>query len=114
MGDWSVTIIRQSVEQYPRDPDRGAVLADWTVGATGLGWLKRLVERDEARQVRTGGYPSLYSVPAGVIALLLAGDEPPFVETVGLSRPRGVSIKRAELEACAADELLTIAVWDQS
>jgi hypothetical protein len=49
-----------------------------------------------------------------VIALLLAGDEPPFGEAVGLSRLRGVGIKRVELEACPVDELLTIAVWDQS
>lgn len=113
MGGWSVTIVRQPVEDYPRNLDREKVLAYWTVGSMGVRWINELVSRGAAKRVKDGGYPNLYTAPAGVIASLFAGDEPPSGET-GIFGPQEVRIKRAELDACPVDELLTIAVWDQS
>jgi len=112
MGGWSVTIMRQPVEDYPHI-NREKVLADWTVGSSGTRWINALVSRGEAKRVRDGGYPNLYTAPACVIAPLLATDEPPSGET-GIFAPREVRIMRTELDACPPDELLTIMVWDQS
>ena len=115
MGGWSVTIVRQPVEDYPLGLDREKVLANWTVGSMGVRWINELVAHGKATQVKNGGgYPNLYTAPAGVIVPLLVGDEPPSDEPTGMFRPREVSIKRAEMEACPPDEMLTIAIWDQS
>lgn len=114
MGGWSVTVVRQSVEDYGRNPDREKVLAYWTVGHTGIRWINELVGRGEVRQVKDGGYPNIYTAPARVIAPLLASDEPPSGTTIRMFEPREVSIKRDELSNCPPDEMLTIAVWDQS
>ena len=114
MAGWSFTVVRQTPEDYARHFDRDAVLASWTVGAKGVGWIAELVDRGEAECVERGGYPSLYTVPAGSIVAALAGDEPPSGEAVGMFRPREVRIDRAGLEACSPDQVLTIAVWDQS
>jgi hypothetical protein len=113
MAGWSVTIVRQPVEDYPRNLDREKVLANWFVGSGGVRWIAELVSRGEAKRVKDGGYPNLYTAPAGVIAPLFAGGEPPSGET-GMFGPREVTIRRAELDACPPDERLTIAVWDQS
>ena len=114
MIGWSITIIRQPPEDYPLNLDRDAVLADWKVGAMGTGWIDELVAREEARRVKSGGYPNIYTAPAGSIVPLLLGEEPPSEEDVPMRRPREVTIRRDELALCLADELLTIVVWDQS
>lgn len=60
------------------------------------------------------GFPNLYTARAGVIVPLFDGDMPPYDGRGGMFDPDQISIRRAELDACPADELLTIAVWDQS
>lgn len=114
MAGWSVTIVRQPVEDYPRGVDREKVLANWLVGSDGVRWIDGLVSRGEARCVKDGGYPNLYTARAGVIVPLFDGDMPPYDGRGGMFGPDQISIRRAELDACPADELLTIAVWDQS
>ena len=114
MAGWSVTIVRQPVEDYPRNLDREKVLANWHVGFDGVRWISELVNRGEARRVSDSGYPSLYTAPACVIAPLFDGDMPPYTGQGGMFGPNQTSINRAALDACPADELLTIAVWDQS
>ena len=90
------------------------MLADWKVGAMGTGWIDELVARGEARRVKSGGYPNIYTAPAASIVPLLLGEEPPSEEDVPMRRPREVTIRRDELALRLADELLTIVVWDQS
>lgn len=114
MAGWSVTIVRQPVEDYPRNVDREKVLANWFVGSDGVRWLDELVSRGGAKRVKDGGYPNLYTAPAGVIVPLFDADMPPYGGRSGMFSPRQVNVKRAELDACPADEMLTIAVWDQS
>ena len=114
MAGWSFTITRQPPEDYPRRLDRDAVLASWTVGASGIRWIDRLVDQGEAESLRDGGYPNLYTAPARVIAPLLAGGEPPSDEAVRMFQPREVSIRQDELDRCVPDQVLTVAVWDQS
>lgn len=114
MIGWSITIIRQPPEDYPLKFDREAMLASWKVGAMGTSWIRELVASGEARQVQSGGYPDIYTVPAGLVAPLLLGEEPPSGEDVPMRRPSEVTIRRDVLALCPADELLTIVVWDQS
>lgn len=114
MIGWSVTIIRQPQEDYPLKLDRNAVLADWKVGAMGIRWIDELVARGEARCVQTGGYPNVYTAPAWSVVPLLLGEELPSGEDVPIRKPHEITIRRAELALCPADEMLTIAVWDQS
>lgn len=114
MIGWSITIVRQPPEDYPLKLDRDAVLADWKVGAMGTRWIDELVARGEARCVQTGGYPNIYTAPAGLVVPLLLGEELPSGEDVPMRKPREITIRRAELALCPADEMLTIVVWDQS
>jgi hypothetical protein len=114
MIGWSITIIRQPPEDYPLKFDREAMLADWKVGAMGIGWIRELIASGEARQVQSGGYPDIYTAPAGSVAPLLLGEELPSDEDVAMRRPSAVTIRRDVLALCPADELLTIVVWDQS
>ena len=114
MAGWSFTIVPQPPEDYFRLLHHETVLASWTVGASGIDWIEKLVEHGEAECVKRGGYPNLYTAPARVIVPLLANGEPPSADTGRMFRPREVSIKREELERCAPDQALTIAVWDQS
>lgn len=111
---WGVTIYRQPPGDYPRNFDRDSVLADWKVGSGGTSWIDELVERGEARRLKTGGYPDLYTALAGSIVPLLLGEVPPSEDDVPSRMPREITIKRAELALCSADEVLTITVWDQS
>lgn len=111
---WGITIYRGPPEDYPQNLDRDAVLADWKVGSGGKSWIDELVKRGEARQLKAGGYPDLYTALAGSIAPLLFGEVPPAEEDVPSRMAREITIKRAELALCPADEVLTIAVWDQS
>ncbi len=114
MIGWSITIIRQPPEDYPLKLDRDAVLANWKVGTAGTRWIEALVARGEARRIRSGGYPNIYTAQAGLIVSLLLGEEPPSDENVPMRRPREITIRHDELAQCPADELLTIVVWDQS
>ncbi len=58
--------------------------------------------------MKSGGYPDIYTTPAGSIVPLLLGEEPPSEEDVLMRRPREVTIRRDELALCLADELLTV------
>lgn len=114
MIGWSITIIRQPPDDYPLKLDRDEVLADWKVGAMGICWIDDLVARGEARRVQTGGYPNIYTAPARSVVPLLLGEELPSGEDVPIRKPHEITIRRAELALCPADEMLTIVVWDQS
>lgn len=114
MIGWSITVTRMTPEEYLLKHDRDAVLANWKVGAMGTWWLDKLVAAGAARRVKSGGYPDIYTAPAGSIVPLLFGHELPSDEDVPMRKPREITIERDELARCSADETLTIVVWDQS
>ncbi|MBD8472155.1 hypothetical protein [Sphingomonas sp. CFBP 8765] len=114
MIGWSITVIWMTPEEYPLKLDRDAVLANWKVGAMGTRWLNKLVAAGEARQVKSGGYPNIYTAPVGSIVPLLLGHELPSDEDVPMRKPHEITIERDKLAMCSADETLTIVVWDQS
>lgn len=64
--------------------------------------------------MKIGGYPDLYSALAGSIVPLLIGDVPPAEDDVPSRMPQEITVKRAELALCQANEVLTIVIWDQS
>ena len=114
MIGWRITIYRQPPDNCPSNLTRTSVLADWKVGSRGIIWLDQLVEHGEAQLVKTGGYPNLYTALAGSIVPLFLGEVPPGEDDVPWRMPREITIKRAELALCQANEVLTITVWDQS
>lgn len=114
MIGWGITIYRQPPEDYPLSLARDSMLADWKVGSGGTSWLDELVDRGEAQRLKTGGYPDLYSALAGSIMTLLLGKAPPAEDDVLSRMPREIIIKHSELALRHANEVLTIAVWDQS
>lgn len=114
MIGWGITIYRQPPEDYPMNMARDSLLAAWKVGSGGKNWLDELVARGEAKRLKTGGYPDLYTALAETIVPLLLGEVPPSEDDVPSRMPQEITIKRAELAQCQANEVLTIAVWDQS
>jgi len=114
MIGWSITVTRMTPEEYPLKLDRDAVLANWKVGAMGTCWLDRLVAAGQARRVKSGGYPNIYTAPVGLIVPLLLGHELPSDEDVPMRKPHEITIEQHELAMCSPDETLTIVVWDQS
>jgi hypothetical protein len=114
MAGLSVTVVQQPPEDYGPRLDREKVLAHWFVGFDGARWINALVASGDAKQVKDGGYPDLYTALACAIVPLFVGDKPPYDGRGGMFAPREIEIEQAGLKACPPDELLTIAVWDQS
>ena len=124
---WHLSLYRQiSDRDSPStngDPS-GARLATWQAGVNGLGWLRELVQRNDAVHLAdSGGYPVRYTVRAGAaIPTLLDG--PPHARTSWITGPTDIvdfdrwpgstTIDHTAIEQCQPDEWLQVEAWDES
>lgn len=105
---WWITITKGSIaDELPLD----ASLASWEVGFGGLRWLDDLVAAGKAQKLRGDGFPTRYE--SRVIDVLPLLDEVMGHPSVKLKMfpPK---LRRAEIETCPPDLVLTIDAWDQS
>jgi hypothetical protein len=101
---------------------RGAQLAEWQAHLDGLDWIFQLVGRGEALALEGGGYPSLFTAPAGRVLPTIIAGPPEARETwvcgatdVLTDKWRGrTSIDRAAIEGCSPEEWLLVVAWDES
>lgn len=85
---------------------RGDTLASWSAGLGGLSWLD---EPAPCRELRGGGYPSVYAVPAEVVLTRVD------LDFVSARYPETVSsLDLSAVAAIPSDEWLLVEAWDQS
>ena len=124
---WHISVHRQISERDSPsangDP-RGAHLATWQAGVSGLAWLMDLVEADDAVHLSdNAGYPVRYAVRAGAaIPIFLGG--PPQARTSWVAGPSDIveferwpgrtTIDQTAIEECQPDEWLQVEAWDES
>ncbi|MGF7123286.1 hypothetical protein [Rhodococcus sp. BE178] len=113
MLGWDIAVIRPHEPLLGPDDPRlgprilgGDTLASWSAGLGGLSWLD---EQASCRQLRGGGYPSVYAVPAAVV---LNGVDLDFVHA---RYPETVpSLDLSAVIAVPSSEWLLVEAWDQS
>lgn len=133
MLGWSITVRMAPFEtDMPKDgpAEPESLLARWRCDASGLDWLRPLIEQGKVRQTKHHGYPNQY---VGRAADLL-----PLIQQGEAMRPRGLGVwvigldegdeyaippggMRGEvirhddrIAGCPGDRWLTIEAWDQS
>lgn len=124
MLGWDITVIRpRDALAGPDDPRlrpgsgkldsvlssptlSGDILASWSARLGGLDWLD---EAAPCRQLRGGGYPSVYAVPADVVRTSVD------LSVVNARYPETVpSLDLSAVLAVPSDEWLLVEAWDQS
>ncbi len=113
MAGWSFVVTPQSPAEYAQRLDRDAILAQWTTGAFGIGWIERLADEGRAERLERSGYPSVYTALAGDVVPLFGPERPPSGDDVGYE-PWAVGIRWEALKGLASNARLTIVCWDQS
>lgn len=84
----------------------GDTLVSWSANLGGLDWLD---EPAPCRQLRGGGYPSVYAVPADVVRTRVD------LSFVNARYPETVpSLDMSAVIAVPSDEWLLVEAWDQS
>ncbi|MFI6432906.1 hypothetical protein [Rhodococcus oryzae] len=90
---------------------RGDTLASWSAGLGGLNWLDEPAGGVPVpcRELRGGGYPSVYAVPAGVVLTRvdLTWVKARYPET-------SPSLDLSAVAAIPSGEWLLVEAWDQS
>lgn len=122
MIGWYLAIYQQTPIERLASHDRTTLLASWETGAGGLAWLNKLVAEGKAERLSRDGYPSRYTARAkDVLPLIVAGPpihSGPLVLGADYIRPSGWTagfrIEQPRLDACPAEQILTIDAWDQS
>lgn len=98
-------------------------LARWTVSVGGLTWFDSMVERGQAEEIASNGYPTTYktfgkhilsnltshNIPSYSGNLVL-GDN--YIKEAGLTTD--VYFNDSALSACNEDSVIFIEAWDQS
>ena len=113
MLGWEIFVTRQGSE---------AAVASWTTGVFGLKWLDQLVQEHRAVDLGGDGYPSRYSVAAGVLLPIITQGRPAYTSPLVIGEdyvmPSGwsgqVKLNKENIAACQPDEQLMVEVWDQS
>lgn len=89
----------------------GDILVSWSPRLGGLGWLD---DPARCRQLRGGGYPSVYAVPADVVRTGVDLIHAP-LSVVNARYPETVpSLDLLAVIAVPSDEWLLVEAWDQS
>lgn len=114
MLGWSITVTAASPADYHEHLRTEPVVANWTVGPMGTRWLDALVEAEDATQVRSGGYPDIYTARASILRPIISDLQTSSEEDLTGGHPRDVTIDRNRLSACPDETVLTVVVWDQS
>lgn len=123
MLGWHIFIRQQAAGNAHDEPrPSGPTLASWEAGLRGLDWLDALVEEGKAASLGGDGYPLRYTATAAALLSKLSDGPPrhdsPMVLGDDYVMPKGwighVSIDRASLAACPADDELLIEAWDLS
>lgn len=127
MLGWNITVIRPNEPVLGPDDPRldahregswssyispdldGDRVASWTAGLGGLDWIDPVGgEPAPSKQLRGGGYPSVYAVPAEV---LLAGADR-LSARPGLTNDSAVDL--SAVVAMPPGEWIVVEAWDQS
>jgi hypothetical protein len=110
MLGWEIFVYRRAAAES-QDKREGVLVARWMTEAFGgLDWADNLVASKQALDLGGSGYPSRYSIPAGVLLTLLSHGFPS-------ARPGWTSnllMDRAALASCSSEEELEVEAWDQS
>jgi hypothetical protein len=122
MIGWYLAIYQQTPLERVASHDRTTLLASWEVGIGGLAWLDKLVAEGKAERLSRNGYPSRYTARAKDVFPLIGAGPPtqndPLVLGVDYVRPSGwtanLLIEQSKVDACPAEQILTIDAWDQS
>ncbi len=120
---WSL-VVRYLISFFrkPKAEKKGVLVVRWQTSVFGLDWLDQLVKDGKASTSGGYGYPSKYTVTAGVLFPIITSGLPvnnsPLVIGDDYVLPEGWNgdiIWNSEAKlACAPGDLLSIHVWDQS
>jgi hypothetical protein len=121
MLGWDVMVFRKIPRPQPEKAEE-LLLARWATGVFGLKWLDDLVRSNRAVDLGGNGYPSRYSIAAGVLLPVISRGLPanssPLVVGEDYSLPPGwngkLEIDAEKFSACPSEEQLIIEAWDQS
>ncbi len=109
---------------------RRGILARWVADASGLAWLRPLIERRKVLQTNQNGYPNEYHGLAGDILHLIRNAATMYSPGLGMwvlgidegeeyAIPLSGMVADAvtyddRIAGCADDRWLTVEAWDQS
>ena len=118
MLGWGVHVYRG----LAGNPSTRIRVARWRTGIFGLTWIDDLVKTGKAMDLGGSGYPSRYSMPAGVFLSVISKGLPPTESPAVIGDdyvlPSGwngeIEVDVAALSECGNEEELLIEAWDQS
>ena len=121
MLGWEVFVYRRITRPSPTKSEE-VLLARWKTALGGIQWLDALVKENKAFGGNGDGYPTYYTVTAGVLLPILSRGLPshnsPPVIGEDYELPRGwndeMKLDNARIADCTNDEHLLIEAWDQS
>ncbi|HWV46133.1 MAG TPA: hypothetical protein VN039_08970 [Nitrospira sp.] len=119
MLGWGVMVLRPEVASTGK-PE--CLLARWTTGVSGLGWLEDLVKEGKAIDLGGDGYPNRYPITLDLVLPILhrglPSNDSPVVIGEDYLVPPGcngkIEVNTAELVDCSNSESLVVEAWDQS
>lgn len=120
MIGWWIIISEQTPEERDTASDKSAILANWECSVSGIRWLEQLSTKDQAAQLKKGGYPTRYVAFACDVLPLIANGPPKHddMDIIGddYVMPNGWSgniiMNHEKIALCSPNTMLTIDVWD--
>jgi hypothetical protein len=76
---WGVTVYRKGSDHLVpavSEDEAGEILALWSAVTEGVGWIEEACAAGDARLLVDGWYPSVFTMPARVLAGVIAGEAP--------------------------------------
>ncbi len=121
MLGWSISIYRH-INNPILNKTEAVLIAQWETSVYGICWIDDLVKEGKAKDLGRFGYPSRYSITAGVLLPIIKSGLPshdsPLVIGDDYIMPEGwnseLQIDLQKLSDCPSDEILFIHAWDQS